>query len=433
MLRGKRSMARAIGIDAERGIVAAARAVRGDLRAETILRSKARDPEELAKEARVSLRSAVLGVGGSQTFLRVLDLPGDLDRRAVAEAVKWQIAEAVGDRLTRHAIAGKLNGQWCVLVGSLPLEAARRKAAALDLRAAALWRGAVHFLGKPEVPIAVVEVSSSGGRVAAGKEFLSFARELGGEQEVELQRTLLYCRSRLGEDLRVFHVGEDLPEEIVAVGLALHRHLEPRFNFLVRERPSLAGLAVSKRAIRGLTAACVLAFLPHLAAFGYKTQAAEYARKTDLLASQAQKCAALRTERQKYEDWTAIVQAFSTSPAWPLMEDLRQATPVFCWLTSAVTEAEQPQQAAQPPQGRKAQQPAQGKQAQKKQVPLPERTAKLLLEGYSKDAASVGLFEDNLEALPWCGGVSDAAAEWDDETDAYHFELAAAVKRPQEE
>lgn len=435
-------MPRAIGIDSELGIVAEAR----KSGVEVVLRSENNDPASLAKEAGVPLKSAALAVGGPQVFLRVLDLPGDLDRQAVAEAVKWQVAEVMSDRLTRHAVTGKIGDQWCVLVGSVPSEVGRQKAAVLDLRVAALWRGVLHFLGELDAPVAVIEVSPSGGRVVAGKDFLAFAREIGGDQEAELQRTLLYCRSRLGEGLRVFRVGEDLPEETVAVGLAL-RNTEPRFNFLVKERPSLTGIAVSGRTVRLLAAAFVLALLPHAAAFAYKMQAAEYTKKADLLAPQAQRCAALRAERQKYEDWIAIVRAFSTSPAWPLMEDLRQAVPASCWLTSAVAEPApktaqgvpqpapqgnqqaQPTNTNQPPQ--QSGQPATPASQNGQNASLPDRAGKLTLEGYSKDAASVGLFKDNLEALPWCGGVSSLSLKWDDKVGAFSFKLTAAVKQPQ--
>lgn len=430
------------GIDAELGIVAVARPSRSGAKAEVVLRAGGGgEPPALAGEARVPLRAAVLCLGGPQVFLRMLRLPGELDRRAVAEAVRWQVAEVVADRVLRHVVTGRAGDQWCVLVGGVPPAAARGlKCAALDLRAAALWRGAVHLLGgSPGGPVAVVEVSPSGGRVVAGREFLGFAREFGADSGAELQRTLVYCRSEFGDDLRVLRVGEDLPEETVALGLALHAHLEPRFNFLVRERLNLAGLAADRRPLRALAAALVLASLPHLAAFGYGAQAAEYARRAAALEPQVKKCAALRAEREKYEDWAAIVKAFSVSPAWPLMDDLRKAVPASCWLTAARTAGpqKQQQQGGQQPAQQQQQQKPQAQQklqpAQQQQQPsLPERAASLEVEGCSLDVASVGLFKDNLEALPWCGGVTSVSVKWDDKAGAFAFKLTAAVRQPQE-
>jgi hypothetical protein len=437
---------------------------------EVVARSPGANAADLARAARAPEKAVVLGLGGPQVFLRTMRLPGDLDRKAIAETVKWQLADVVPDRVVRHSVTGKVNDHWCVVVGGVPKDATRGvRAGALDLRVAALWRGALHFLGA-EVggPVAVVERAPSGYRVAAGRGFLEFAREVAGDTDAELQRTLLYCRSELGEDLRTLYVGQELPEETVAVGLALHYYAEPRFNFLVKERAALAGIsgiAVGKRFLKIAAAGTVLALLPHVAAYGYRVQAAEYARRADALAPQVKKYASLRAEREKYEDWAAIVESFATSPSWPLMEDIRHAVPAKCWLTSVRTErpaqgGARAQKSPAPAAGGKIGNAGQGGGAEKpgsagqvggtenpgnttqstqaKKTPdqaaqqLPDRPTGVVLEGYSLDAASVGLLRDNLEALPWCGGVAAVSAKWDDQMGAYSFKVAVTVRQPDE-
>jgi hypothetical protein len=450
------ALRRAAGIDVETGIVAVARSSRGGVSVEVAARSPGSDEEGLIRAARVPERAAVTALGGPQVFLRTMRLPGDLDSRAIADTVRWQLADVAPDRVIRHSVTGKVNDHWCVVVGGVPKEAARGiKAGALDLRVAALWRGAVHFLGEAGAgPVAVVEQTASGYRVAGGRGFLEFAREITGDAEAELQRTLLYCRSEMGEDLRTLYVGQELPEETVAVGLALHYFAEPRFNFLVKERAALAGIAgiaVGKRFLKIAAAGAVLALLPHVAAYGYRVQAAEYLRRADALAPQVKKYASLKAEREKYEDWAAIVDSFAVTPAWPLMEDIRRAVPSRCWLTSIKTEqpaktpgspqkspapaspGNEPGASGQTAGGANAGGAAQGTAAKKAPAQpastLPDRPAGVTLEGYSLDAASVGLLRDNLESLPWCGGVTSVSARWDDQTGAYSFKIAAAVKQ----
>lgn|GEM_PF-4407207 len=459
---------RAVGVDAELGIAAAAHAARGGVSVEVAARSPGASAVDLAKAARAPEKAVVLALGGPQVFLRTMRLPGDLDRKAIAEAVKWQLADVVPDRVVRHSVTGKINDHWCVVVGGVPKDATRGlRAGALDLRVAALWRGAVHFLGEPGGPVVVVEQTPSGYRVVGGRGFLEFAREIAGDSDAELQRTLLYCRSELGEDLKTLYVGQELPEETVAVGLALHYYAEPRFNFLVKERAALAGIsgiAAGKRFLKIAAAGTVLALLPHVAAYGYRVQAAEYARRADALAPQVKKYASLKAEREKYEDWAAIVESFATSPAWPIMEDIRHAVPERCWLTSVKTERpSQPVTQGRPStaatadkssgtgQGGGTEKPggtgqagggeapggtAQGTQAKKAPAQaaqqLPDRPSGITVEGYSMDAASVGLLRDNLEALPWCGGVAAVSAKWDDQMGAYSFKVAVTVRQPDE-
>lgn len=452
---------RVVGVDAELGIAAAARAGRGGVSVEVAARSPGAGAADLARAARAREKSVVLALGGPQVFLRTMRLPGDLDRKAIAETVRWQLADVVPDRVVRHCVTGKANGHWCVVVGGVPKDAARGlKAGVLDLRVAALWRGALHFLG-PESggPVAVVERAPSGYRVAAGRGFLEFAREVAADSDAELQRTLLYCRSELGEDLRTLYVGQELPEETVAVGLALHYFAEPRFNFLVRERAALAGIAgiaAGRRFLKIAAAGAVLALLPHVAAYGYRVQAAEYARRADALAPQVKKYESLKAEREKYEDWVAIVESFAASPSWPIMEDIRHAVPEKCWLTSVRTERpSQPAAQGRAPAASGGSPAGAGQTggagqvgsggaaagsdaAQAKKAPaqpaqqLPDRPSGITVEGYSLDAASVGLLRDNLEALPWSGGVTAVSAKWDDQVGAYSFKVAVAVKQPGE-
>lgn len=457
------ALRRVVGVDAEFGIAAVARASRNGIVVEVAVRSPGADIESLARAAHAPEKSVVLGLGGPNVFLRTMRLPGDLDRKAIAETVKWQLADVVPDRVIRHCVTGKVNDHWCVVVGGVPKETVHGlKAGTLDLRVAALWRGAIHFLGKIEDgPMVIVEQTASGCRVVGGRNFLEFAREITGDSDAELQRTLLYCRSELGEDLRVLYVGRDLPEETVAVGLALHYHAEPRFNFLVKEKLMLANLTIGKRFLRFAAVGAVLALLPYVVAYGYRIQTSEYVRRINALAPQVEKYAFLKAEREKYEDWIAIVDSFTTSPAWPLMDDIRHAVPTKCWLTSLKTErpAQTPAQRGSPPataentsndigqndgtekSGNTGQSDSgkSGNTVQNTQVKrvstqtasqLPARASKVVLEGYSLDAASVGLLRDNLEALPWCDGIVSVSVRWDDQIGAYSFKVVAAVKQP---
>ncbi|MGB9887080.1 MAG: hypothetical protein ACPLRW_08790 [Moorellales bacterium] len=446
-------MARIVGIDPEFGAAAAARPVRGKWLAEVVVRGRPGDPAEIAREARTPLRRAVLPAGGPQVFLRAMKLPGDLDLPAVAETVRWQVSDAAPDREIRHAVTGRLSGQWCVLVGGVPKEAARGvPAGVLDLRVAALWRGAVYLLPREErAALTVVERSPSGWRVVAGREFPEFAREVSADAEAEAQRTLLYLRAEMGEGLRIAEVGRDLPVETAAVGLALWRAVEPRFNFLVRERRALLRIPAGRYLAALAAAGAIAAALPYGAAQAYRVQAAAYVQRAEALAPDAAKADSLRAEREKLEDWAAIARAFSASPSWPLMEDLRRAAPEKVWYVSVRAGPEESPSAVARPSGTAqaagdevsaaarlsgTRQAAGGQAASGRgrqvQPQLPERAAVLTLEGYSLDAASVGLLRDNLEALPWCAGVRSLRAEWDEEAGAFAFRIVAGIRPPEE-
>jgi hypothetical protein len=133
------------------------------------------------------------------------------------------------------------------------------------------------------------------------------------------------------------------------------------------------------------------------------------------------------------------------------MEDLRRAAPEKVWYVSAKTEPEESSPAAARPsrtaqaaanEDSAAARPSGTRQAAGGQAAsgrgrearpqLPERAAVLRLEGYSLDAASVGLLRDNLEALPWCAGVRSLSAEWDGEAGAFAFKIAAGIRPPEE-
>lgn len=446
------------GIDIELGIVAVALATRSGISSvEVITRSPGAGIADLVKVARVPEKATVIGIGGHQVFLRTMKLPGDLDSKSIAETVKWQLADVVPDRIVRHYVTGKLNDSWCVIVGGVSRETVREiKTGVVDLRVAALWRGATHLVGKENSgPMAIVEHTPSGYRVAAGRGFLEFAREISSNAEAELERTLLYCRSELneGDKLRILHVGRELPDETVAIGLALHYHAEPRFNFLVKERTTitwLADVATGKRFWKVVAVGTALALLPYLATYGYRIQTSEYKKRTAAMITEVKKYETLKAEREKYEDWIAIVESFATSPAWPIINDMRYAVPSKCWLTSLKTERPQKNTTPEKPSSSggaedmdsgSGQVGGSGNSSQSVQIKktssrttqqIPDRPSSIIVEGYSLDVTSVGLLRDNLEALPWCGGITEVSVKLDEQVNAYSFRISMTVKQQKE-
>lgn len=411
---------------------------KGTLDVRVVLRAPGKGFDELVSEAHVRPASSAVALAGSNILLRVLRLPVELDERAALEAARWQVADAAAGRAARYALSGRSpDGSWCVVAAAAPAdEVTSLSAGVVDLRVLALWRGAVHLLGG-ESHLVVVEVTSDGGRVVAGRGLPEFAREVAAGSDADLQRTLMYVRSELG-DLRLARVGEELPEETVAVGLALHRFSGPSVNF--RGKASLKGLGkrwsslAGRDLIRVTAIALVLAALPHALAAGYSLQAGELEKKAASLKPQAEACARTTAEREKYEDWVAIVKSFSTRPAWPQVEDVRRAVPEKVWLTLYSAEIVQQQPVVRQGGGNQGTIPSPGQQ-QAKPVPkqaaqLPPVPGLLKLEGYSLDLASVGLFRDNLEKLPWCGGVSVKQVEWDDKLGAHKFSMEVTVNYP---
>lgn len=405
------------GIDTEFGIVAVAKTTRKGTSIEVIRSTPKFSLEELMEQAGVKPRQAVIGLGGPGVFLRMMKVPGDLDEKGISETVKWQFVDVIPDRIIKHFVTGKMNNQWYVLVGGVLKEAVTgSKIGILDLRIAALWRGALHYLNKePNTPIAVIEKTTSGYRVAAGRSFLEVVREIPSDSESELQRTLIYCRTEISDDIQIFYVGKELPEETTAVGLALHHVSAPRLNFLIKEKRQLPSFPAGKQLLKIAAAGTLLALLPYIAIYSYDRQIKEYDYKVLEFQPAVEKVTKLRAEREKYQDWAAIVESFKVEPIYPLMKDIRNAIPKSCWFTSITTEYQEKETDKKKP-------------ASKAAELLPKRANLITFEGYSLDAASVGLFKDNILKYEWAENVLSLSIKWDDQIKAYLFTMKVSIK-----
>lgn len=421
------------GIDTDKGCAAISKVSGSDVTVEVFKDFMGKSLDEIIKDLHVIERTVVVGIGGSQTYMKIMKLPADLDNRAVAETIKWQLTDIVGDRIVRHYITGKTSEYLCTLVGGVNKDEVQHvRAGVIDLRVAALWRGAMHFLKEDNNgPKVVVEKSNSGCRIVGGNGFLSFARELADDSDAEIQRTLLYCRSELGENIKVYYVGSDLPDETTAVGLSLHYYSEPRFNFLVKEKRSLNGIAIGSQFLKIAAASFILALLPYIAVLGYGIQTNIYTKRTDALAPQVQRYNTLKNECKKYQDWAVITESFKVSPGYPYMEDIRHAVPSKCWLTAMNAVSTDKNASGTSTNNAQASNAGSGTAAKNAQTKIIDKASQIDLEGYSLDAASVGLMRDNLAALPWCSEVKAVSLQWDDKVGAYKFKLSVGIKQSQ--
>lgn len=417
----------------------------------------------------------VVGLAGENVMVKILRLPKNIKQGDLFEAVRWQFADAPEGSVVRSVMLGEIPGGVGtslpvdneVLAAAMPevlvkervvlLRDAGVRLLAADLRVCALWRAAKFLAGQEERSLAAVEVTSSGARVACGRGGkLKFAREITGENlEFEVRRTLGYYQSQYSAgEVAVVRFGPS--EEVedarfaAALGLALWPFTEPKLDFLPKKMrktrripegtslfPGIKVWAAVAGVFLVLAAPCVYAL-----ACGFQARSLE--REAAALAPKVAEVQKVRAERQKFEKWIGIVESFNSAPLAPILGDVRYATPLKVWLTGLELTPEQSKSSAprKPPQkdsatgiDRKSSEksPKQSGQlkpatGQSQEPELPLEPSWVRLEGFSLDAASVGLFRDNLAALPWCEGVESLKVEYDDKTGAYRFELTARVK-----
>lgn len=403
----------------------------------------------LLEELGVPNAPVVLGLAGEGVMVKSLRLPGDIKPSGIPDAVRWQFMDTLEGFLVRFAMLGKApDGQHEVLAAAVPEDLVKEKAAPLvnagvrllaaDLRVCALWRAAKKITDSEGKALAAVEVSHSGARIACGRERLEFAREITGENlEFEIRRTLGYYQSQYDTgEVTVVRFGS--PGEsgdarfAAALGLALYPFVEPKLDFLpkkMRKARRVSSGAVIPRRLKVWAAAVGVAFVlatPYIYAAACGAQVRSLEREISALAPKVAEVQKIRTERMKLEEWVGIVESFSPAPLVPVLEDTRYAVPHQVWLTELELVPEQNTRSADKQKISQGQTEFEAGQAQESE--LPPKPSVLHLEGFSKDAASVGLFRDNLVALPWCAGVEALKVEYDDNIEAYCFELIARFK-----
>ncbi|NHM28141.1 hypothetical protein G7K71_14360 [Desulfofundulus sp. TPOSR] len=408
----------------------------------------------------------VVGLAGEDVMVKTLRLPGDIGQSGIPDAVRWQFTDAPEGSIVRFAVLGQFpGGQYEVLAAAAPETLVKEKAVPLrdagarllatDLRVCALWRAAKFLAGQEERSLAAVEVSPSGARVACGRDRLEFAREITGENlEFEVRRTLGYYQSQYGAgEVAVVRFGPSGEVEdarfATALGLALWPFAEPKLDFLPKKMRKARRIPEGASVFPGIKAWTVAAGLffalaaPYAYALACGVQARSLEREAAALAPKVAEVREIRAERKKLEDWTGIVESFDPVPLAPILSDVRYAAPSKVWLTgleltpekdessaprkvqkdpAVNTDGENPEEALKQNGQPK---PAAG---QIRELELPPEPSRMRLEGFSLDAASVGLFRDNLTALPWCERVESLKVEYDEKAGAYRFEMTARVK-----
>jgi hypothetical protein len=408
----------------------------------------------------------VVGLAGEGVMVKTLRLPGSIKPGDLSEAVRWQFTDAPEGSIVRFAVLGQSpGGQYEVLAAAAPETLVKEKAVPLrdagarllaaDLRVCALWRAAKFLAGKEERPLSAVEVSPSGGRVACGRDRLEFAREITGENlEFEVRRTLGYYQSQYGAgEVAVVRFGpsEDVEDArfAAALGLALWPFAEPKLDFLSKKMRKARRIPEGASVFPGVKvwAVAVGVFLvlavPYIYALACGVQARSLEREAAALAPKAAEVQKVRAERQKFEEWIGIVESFDPVPLAPILSDVRYAAPSKVWLTGLELAPEKDESSAlrkvqkdpavntggeNPEETLKQNGQPKPAAGQIRESELPLRPSRARVEGFSLDAASVGLFRDNLTALPWCERVESLKVEYDEKASAYRFEMTARVK-----
>lgn len=400
----------------------------------------------------------VVDLAGEGVMVKSLRLPADIGESGIPEAVRWQFAEVLeGSSLVRHVALGQSpDGQHEVLAAAVPealvegkvapLRAAGVRLLAADLRACALWRAAELLSGREGKALGAVEVSPSGARVACGRGRLEFVREIAGENlEFEVRRTLGYYQSQYGVgEVVVARFGPSGEGEdarfAVALGLALWPFAEPRVDLLpkrLRRAKAFGGRQVFRPAclVAGGVVCAALLLCPLVLGAAWKASARAASAEAARLRPTVAKVEALREEFSRLEEWTRVVSSFQAVSWASAVDDLRYALPEGCWLTKAEFAPGNPASPGQP-----AAQPEQPPAHPASSVgvapgaglppaaQLPPEPGRLEFSGYAPDVKSVGLFCDNLAALPWVESVRVKRVERDDQWECYAFSGVADLK-----
>ncbi|MGB9804843.1 hypothetical protein, partial [Desulfofundulus sp.] len=390
----------------------------------------------------------------------------DLPPQEVAGAVRWELDALLSEQgeskqyIIRHAVTGRQEGQLNILAAAVSEEMLREKLSALvkriklsavDLRACALWRVALHSELRPaEGALAVIETIPSGARIVAGSDYLQFVREIpfGEAVDLEVRRTLNFYQSQY--DTRITRVltagsgavpglkmeavaaageppgqvgGSGLPwgsEYATALGLALYYTYEPRVDMLppgLRVKRFELHLPTGGRlwlaaAVAGLFLLTVPPVLMLYARFSERALDRELTRLKPVV----QEVQRTRSESRRLEEWLNVVRTFTS--AVPLrsviLERLSYALPADAWLTGVDMGLPDQQAVA-----------GSGKNPGGKIPPAPE---KIYVEGYCLSASSVGAYRDRLAGLPYFTVVRVIKIELDEKTGAYKFAIEAWLK-----
>ncbi|OIQ58568.1 hypothetical protein MOTE_19380 [Moorella thermoacetica] len=484
----KRHGSRCVGLDLEGQVI---RAVLVHYRKDEIkILGKAErpwtgQPADLSREvvnllAELKARDVpvIVGVGGEGIFVRSLRLP-DVPVREIDGAVRWELDVLLPKEdpetkyIIKHAVTGKKGEQLYVLAAAVAEEPLRQQfsllaheisLAAADLRVCALWRAAMYMQARPEEgALAVVEALPSGLRVVIGEENLQFARELPPETEliVELRRTLNFYQSQYSTRVRRLLASGSLvipnlgieeaavmgeapgqpwfgeqsqpwgPEYAVALGLALYYFKEPRVDLLPADLKSkhLTPLTPRNSPILAVVAVGLfcLAALPSMIIF-YRTAGRAMENELAALTPRVQEEQRIVAERRRIEEWLDVVQSFklTLSSRANIIEQATAALPAGTWLTSL--EMIPAEQGASSPSSTTSGPTPQSASKSNGGDKLPAIPDKILFQGYSLTATSVGVFRDKLAILPFFSSVMIKNIEWDAGLGAYRFALEARLQ-----
>lgn len=390
----------------------------------------------------------VTALPGQKTMLKSLRFREDSIReKDIPEAVRWQFKDIEEDVLVRHCITGRnVFGSWLVVAAAAPqkqIDALANKVfrfgfkeePVIDLRVLALWRGVKYF--RPEngdTAMIVLEESPSGARIVAGRDCLEFAREIVGNNiEFEIRRTITHYKQEFTNKADILVVGEDLPENVVAIGMAIYPFVKPGVDFLSGGKRSIAlskGTLPTKKNLLAIggTALVWLAIVtgPWAVSSWWSVQATIMENRMVSIRPALAQVDAIMKQTQTIQQWNAVLESFTPLPTTLKINDLRYALPDGCWLTVLETEGQQGQEAQnkQPAQ----QKPAGQNDVQQNTVTLPPAPSGFKIEGYSNSVNAIAAYRDNLSKLPWTMNPKVVSVAADETLGAYKFILSVGVK-----
>jgi len=378
-------------------------------------------------------------------FKQNLLIPSDRRKKDVEAAVNLQFPETQEEQVIRYIATEKgevtTNYMAVSVIKSKVLhlcEEAKKagiKLSAVDLRVNALWRSVRYWHTPISEMMIIIYDSPRGSMVVAGDEVAKFIREVYAENpRAEIERTKRYLSGQFKVEKEEIVVREDVDEEkaveevenryLIAYGMALYQLSTYKMNFLPGELAKMPGSVEKKKQkqlpsfqelVKGMGSfipllLIVVLCISVLVFLSYRSWSLqnELGRTKDRLEDEElvqaeEEYQEIKEEIESVEEKISTVRGLTlTSQAQPV-DDLRYITP--SGVTIGRVNADR----------------------------LRAGNFNLAIRGKASNISSVGLFRDNISALPWYEEVDVVYSYKKDEEDAkgdtrYEFEIEAVLK-----
>jgi hypothetical protein len=410
-------------------------------------------------------------ISDSSIIYKNVILPQNLKKKELIEAVRLQFIELNNPQdyqifyiRTDYAVEDGIN----VICIAVPIkvinnfaEKHKNKFTALDLCVFALWRGAVHNRESPDKPLLITAQDGKTVYIAAGRRTIEFVREFpfGPGVDFEKLRSVEYYKNAFNaEDVDITELNENEMGHTLALGCMLMLNDSSSINLLPDEykkvrptemrKPKLYEIAVVASVLTiGITVA------PYIYAYRLDMLTKNYQTNLMQLEMSSQKVQEIQNEIKKYQEQISAVQNFKTQSYVEMLNDIRYALPQDCEMKSLEFKITNTtvQNVSQSNIKQKSQNNAvlnnqnlnnnsqttfnktqdninntqNNNQDNNKEVNALANPDTIVIEAYSKNIQSIGLFIDNLSRLPFIKNVTVGKTEYN--SSIYNFSITASI------